>query len=417
MPRSQEQAKSRRTLSAPARYAPARFALYAMAAYFAACLPLLALRHFDPSVFVIAGTRYVTVADTHPRLYAKPNSNGYDGQFYYRLARSPFSTAPRVDGIAFDHPAKRTQRILYPLLVWLASAGQPALTAWAMLAVNLAGLGAIAWLAASLATRLNLPAAVPLAIVAWPGLVVTLLHDTTEIVSTALLLAALSAWFARRPALFAALACCAVLTRETTLAAWLGLLAVTAVTAARTRGERPALPWLLACAAPILVFVAWRQTLVLALHEAPQAQAVAHDLGWPFAGALTMLHDCLTGARKWANTPFKDGVERGYILISALPLLAFCVLAAAALRPAWRKAGAAMPLAAAWCVTAALMSLLSATGPWVDPAAYLRAFTECFVLGCLLLGAAGRPGQSRLVAGVSLAQAGLAWMFCLVQAR
>ena len=166
----------------------------------------------------------------------------------------------------------------------------------------------------------------------------------------------------------------------------------------------------------MLLFAAWRQTLIFGLHEAPQAQAAAHDLGWPFAGVLTMLHDCLTGARRWAATPFKDAVERTYVLTSALPLLAFCMLVAARLPQALRKPGAA-PLAATWFVTAALMSLLSASGPWVGPVAYLRAFTECFVLGCLLLGTSSPPRQARLLAGASLAQAGFAWGFCMVQAR
>jgi hypothetical protein len=31
------------------------------------------------------------------------------------------------------------------------------------------------------------------------------------------------------------------------------------------------------------------------------------------------------------------------------------------------------------------MSILTADGPWVEPIAFLRAFTECWVVGCLLL--------------------------------
>ena len=42
-------------------------------------------------------------------------------------------------------------------------------------------------------------------------------------------------------------------------------------------------------------------------------------------------------------------------------------------------------LAAAWLLVLALMSLLTASGPWVDRNAYFRTFTECYVVGCLLL--------------------------------
>ena len=406
MPRSPQQANPK----------PRAFALCVIAAYAAACLPLLARRQFDPSVFVVAGARYVNAAQTNPPLRVKPNSDGYDGQFYYRLAAAPASALPaqaaiRVDGIAFDHPAKRIARILYPLLAWAISGGQPALTAWAMLAVNLAGIGAIAWLAATTARRQHLPAWVPLAIVLWPGFIVALLHDTTEITAAAFLLAALAAWQASRPAAYAGLACCAVLTRETTLAPFIGLLAWSAAT---TTCRTPA--WLLAGAAPLAATLAWHTTLALSLPTPTHPQPLSHDIGWPFLGALRMLHDCLLGGRTWAIGPFKNAVARLTIILSALPLLAFCTLAATRLAPMLRRT-APTPLAAAWLTTAALMSLLTARGPWTDPIAYLRAFTECFVLGCLLLGATGFKPRLATVARIGIAEWLLAWAYTMVQFR
>jgi len=50
-------------------------------------------------------------------------------------------------------------------------------------------------------------------------------------------------------------------------------------------------------------------------------------------------------------------------------------------------------LAAAWLPILALMSILSAEGPWVEPIAFLRTFTECWIVGCLLLD--DRFAQSR----------------------
>ncbi len=57
---------------------------------------------------------------------------GYDGQFYYDLARSPLDPATRL-----DKPAYRTARLLYPLLARTLSAGQAALLPIVMLLINL----------------------------------------------------------------------------------------------------------------------------------------------------------------------------------------------------------------------------------------------------------------------------------------
>src|SRR5579871_4129202 len=47
--------------------------------------------------------------------------NGYDGQFYYAIARAPW----RRHDLGIDAPAIRQARILYPALSWALSAGDP----------------------------------------------------------------------------------------------------------------------------------------------------------------------------------------------------------------------------------------------------------------------------------------------------
>ena len=385
-----------------------------MCAYFLVCLPLLALRHFDASVFVVPGDHWVDINQTHPTLRVRANSDGYDGQFYYRMAVHPFSFAPRVDGIAFDHPAKRMTRILFPLLAWAASFGQAAAAAWAMFALNLAGLGAIAWVTSRLAARWDMPAWVPWLVVAWPGFIVTLTHDTTEIVSTAFLLASLAAYLDRRLVAYAACAACAVLTRETTLAVLGGVLLHAVVS--RPSGGRVRLAVLAACAVPFVAFLVWREVLAATFQQPPQAHGLTQDLGWPLLGAARMLLACVTGARSWASTPLKDAILRVYVLASALPLLAFCVAVLARLRGCLRRKETAV-VAAAWLPVAALMTMLTARGPWVEPNAYLRAFTECFAVGCLVLGLSRSATRLGWMRWVGVFEAGLAWAYCLVQFR
>src|SRR5947209_4849698 len=56
---------------------------------------------------------------------------GYDGQFYYQIARHPLHATPFL-----DHPAYRYQRIVYPLLVAVLSLRQEHLIPYVLLLVN-----------------------------------------------------------------------------------------------------------------------------------------------------------------------------------------------------------------------------------------------------------------------------------------
>jgi hypothetical protein len=38
-----------------------------------------------------------------------------------------------------------------------------------------------------------------------------------------------------------------------------------------------------------------------------------------------------------------------------------------------------------WFSLLGLMSVLSGSGPWIDPIGFFRAFTECYVIGLFLL--------------------------------
>jgi hypothetical protein len=76
-------------------------------------------------------------------------TGGYDGQFYYVLARDPWHKD--VSGV-IDFQAYRHGRILFPALAWLLSGGgDPVLLMWVMPAINLASIGLLAWLGATLA--------------------------------------------------------------------------------------------------------------------------------------------------------------------------------------------------------------------------------------------------------------------------
>jgi len=69
---------------------------------------------------------------------------GYDGQFYYAIARAPWHK--QVVGV--DMPAARHVRVLYPALAWAVTGGDKHLLLWALPAINLAAIGVLAWMGA-----------------------------------------------------------------------------------------------------------------------------------------------------------------------------------------------------------------------------------------------------------------------------
>lgn len=390
---------------------PLLIAVLAMLGYLVLLWPTLAKHDGDLSTFIVAGDRYVDAAATASPILVRPHSDGYDGQFYYRLAVHPFSFAARDQGVAFDSPAWRMQRIGYPLLAWTVSLGHAAAVPAVLFAINLLGLGAIAGLAAAIARKAALSPFVPLAIVLWPGFLAGLTHDTTEITAEMLLLGAILCRAHGRLLPYAALAAFAALTRESSVLIPVGFLLHDAWRAWQRRALSPAV---VAGALLLVPFFAWREIVTLGWHANPQAAALQKDIGLPFVGLADMLLDCLGGARQWnAANMVQDGLIRAVILVTIPVLLGFCVLAAGRVRPALRSRMTPdiLPgLAVAWVLLALLMSLLVAG--WVDPTGYFRLFSECYVVGCLLLGA-GPPIARRLL-GVGLVGLLVSWFSVLV---
>ncbi len=139
---------------------------------------------------------------------------GYDGQFYYAIARDPLKH--HEQGI--DAPAARQLRILYPAVCWLLTGGDENLLLWAMPAVNLAAILALSWLGASLALRYGCSP--------WWGFLLPLacnvgmpaLRNLTDPVATMAVFGLLAAWLSG--ASWCTIACwatAAVLSREQNL--------------------------------------------------------------------------------------------------------------------------------------------------------------------------------------------------------
>lgn len=389
-----------------------RFALAVTALHFLLLLPALLRHHGDFSVFVVAGDRFV---DRAAPVLVRPHSDGYDGQFYYRLALAPFDTAARAGGVALDHPAWRAQRIFYPLVARAAALGQARLVPASLFGVNLAGIFALAALAWHAAARLGAPRAMAFAVALWPGWLVALSHDTTEILAASLLLGALLSWAAERYAAYALLMALAALTRESAILLAGGMVLAALVSLARR--PRGGEAWRRAAFSILALapFLAWRQWVTLLWRDVPQAHGVAENIGWPLAGygatlAASLLNRAVAGAAK----PHTAAL-RGLTLL-ALAWLGWFGAKIAVVLTRLLARGTELGLALGVALLLGLMSLLTARGPWVEPTAVFRAFSEFWVAGWLLLAAGGRVKLRGWVLALAAAPVVfLNWRLCLIQ--
>ena len=215
--------------------------------------------------FILIGENFAHPAQLPPGMPLRA-AYGYDGQFFYRLAINPADFAHTAYGITVDQPY-RFMRIGYPVITWLVSAGQRALVPWMLVAVNVAAIGALAWLGGHLARQGGRHAAWGLLLPGYFGLVTSLSRDTAEPVAAAFMVAGLLAVRARRPGLAAGLLAFAALTRETVMVAVaaLAIVRVTGLVRRRSRPGRDDLAWFV----PAAVFAAWQVVIYAVIGTFP----------------------------------------------------------------------------------------------------------------------------------------------------
>jgi hypothetical protein len=196
---------------------------------------------------------------------------GFDGQFYYILARDPWR---HYDAPLIDLPVYRHARILYPGLAWALTGGDPVGLLWVFPAINLLALGGLAWMGARLAVHFerNEWWGALLPIVLNTGM--SALRNLTDPLATVMLCGLLTAWLVRWPAwLLAAWAVMAALSREQNVL----IIGIVLLEALRT-GRRTCAVGLLAALA---LWLAW----VFCLHAAYGAWPLAPgNVSPPFAG-------------------------------------------------------------------------------------------------------------------------------------
>ena len=327
--------------------------------------------NFDPSSFVVAGDRFCDPAGVPARLNVLPNSNGYDGQFYYRLALNPFTAQPTEFGITLDNAPLRHQRILYPLLAWVFSFGNPEKLPWVLILINFLGLCLVAWLSGKYAQSLGQQALWGIVVPFYPGFLLSLSRDTVEIVEAALVIASLLLLRRARPWGATICLCFAILTKETAVIVAVAAAGVFIV--ASLKASKASLRWYYA-ACPLATFALWQLIQFTLWREVPILMSGSANLTIPFVEPARALFDASL-------------VQRPIQLRKSAELIFLFAFGAAVL---FRIRSARTPQheIISWLLITALAVCLGAS-VWIEDWTFMRVLSLFYVLGALMLLADG----------------------------
>lgn len=349
----------------------------------------------DIGSWILVGSRFATSGQLWlaPGIPIRQNSYGYDGQFYYRLALNPANLHQSAYGITLDAPY-RLMRIGYPVLTWLASAGQRALVPAMLVAVNVAAMAAIGFLGGRFARQGGHHALWGLLLPAYFGLLTSVARDTAEPVACALLLGGLLAIRARRSVLAGVLLAFGALTRETVMVAVAAVAAVRVVAFARHQ-ERPGredIAWLL----PAGAFAAWESVVHAVTGSFPLLADDDQNAGAPFVAAFDAVRNNL-GHLSWTQLTAVDDW-----LLELAVLIAVAVMALAC----WQRSR--VPLHERVALVGFLVEICVVTpSTWSSLNADMRSFVEVFLLGIVVLLGVPRVRPARF--GAWLLPAAAAW--------
>jgi hypothetical protein len=242
-----------------------------MAAAFAAWSGALVAGRFggNPTGLFFVGELSKAAKSGVPGLYLHRNSHGYDGQFYYLLARDPFLRGSTAEFI--DAPRLRARRILVPMAAWALALGRAEWVALSYVVVVVASAGLGCYFLGRIAEGHGRSAWWGLVFGALPAAAISAERMTVDIALAAAAAAACWCWVERRHTALWWTLCAAVLIRET------GVLLVAAAVAASWMAGRRA--WSMGHAAAVVPWLAW--SAYVATRTGP---VIESWLGVPFLG-------------------------------------------------------------------------------------------------------------------------------------
>lgn len=159
----------------------------------------------------------------------QPPDQSYDGEFFYRMAVAPLSTAQWESGVSFDDPALRWSRIVYPTIAFGLSLGRADLVPFALLLTNVLAAGVVAAAGVSWARSNGRPWFHGLVLLLLPGVTYATTGALSDVVAIALVTSALLCVSRNKIVAASILLGGAALTRESTLIVAVGLVVAAAM--------------------------------------------------------------------------------------------------------------------------------------------------------------------------------------------
>jgi hypothetical protein len=318
---------------------------------------------YNFSYFIQAGDVFVDSRQAPNNLLVLQNSYGYDGQFYYRLALTPFTNVKTAFGITLDSPHYRQQRIVYPLITWVFSGFLPSVVPIALTLVNYAGLCFIGWIGGKYAQSIQRHALWGVAFALYPGFILVILRDLTEITEISFILTAMTclrlnmrnrtslcltfAVLAKEPALLTSMAMLIFLSKRK----WLNAL----------KFRLEFLPIILYGIWQAWLYYQWQDFGIRDLHN---------NVGYPFVGFLGLFRDVALLSDHWQRIWF---IELCFIVVFTVFVLYSCVVGTDVICEK-----------IAWILYFILVFSLTRS-VWVEDWAFLRACSEFYLLGTMIL--------------------------------
>lgn len=322
---------------------------------------------YDLSALITLGDRFANPALTPPNVKIHERSPGYDGQFYYRVALDPFTSERTAHGIVLDHPAYRHQRILYPLTAWALALGRRDAIPTTLVIVNLFSLCGIAYLGGVYAQLVGRHPLWGLAFPLYPGFVLSLVRDLSEILAAGMLLGSLVALRCRAHNLATTFIVLAVLARETAMLAVAGAFGALVYQRFVTRSEF-ALP-VRFVVVPSAVFVSWQIVMFFNWGTLTAVGVRAFDA--PVIAFVDFLR----------SVAAFDTYVRKVWLIEVLGLIVF---GGSVLWATLRSIGDSLYERTSWLLYTILILTLG-RAVWVEDWAFLRATSEFYTFGTAVL--------------------------------
>jgi hypothetical protein len=249
------------------------------------------------SKFIVAGSNYTAPSKATKGLFIN-QGNGYDGQFYYRLALDPFDLARKAFGIRFDS-FSRVERMGYPFLAWLVARGHHASVPLALVVVNVIACGVLALAGGLLAQSAGRHALWGLVLAGYWGYLWTLGRDLSELTTAAFVVLALAALVRHAP-IWSGLAFLAAIVSKETAVLLVGTLALvtlwlrvtgrkstfdsSSTNAGRMLGRLAPRRSDLMFIIPLVGFALWQVVLLAATGKLPIYKSGGENLGVPLVG-------------------------------------------------------------------------------------------------------------------------------------